>query len=53
MSAATNEERVLHNHFRSSASYRVRIALNLQGLDYRYVPVHLNRNGGVPGAPGR
>lgn len=46
MSTATNEERVLHNYFRSSASYRVRIALNLKGLDYRYVPVHLNRNGG-------
>jgi len=46
MSASSTEERVLHNYFRSSASYRVRIALNLKGLDYRYVPVHLNRNGG-------
>lgn len=31
----------LHNYFRSSASYRVRIALALKGLDYEYVPVHL------------
>ncbi len=31
----------LHNYFRSSASYRVRIALALKGLDYDYVPVHL------------
>jgi maleylacetoacetate isomerase len=34
----------LYNYFRSSASYRVRIALALKGLDYDYVPVHLLRN---------
>lgn len=33
----------LHNYFRSSASYRVRIALNLKGLDYDYLPVHIAR----------
>lgn len=33
----------LHNYFRSSASYRVRIALGLKGLAYEYVPVHLVR----------
>jgi maleylacetoacetate isomerase len=33
----------LYNYFRSSASYRVRIALALKGLDYDYVPVHLVR----------
>ncbi len=33
----------LHNYFRSSASYRVRIALGLKGLAYTYVPVHLAR----------
>ena len=27
----------LYNYFRSSASYRVRIALALKGLDYAYV----------------
>jgi maleylacetoacetate isomerase len=31
----------LYNYFRSSASYRVRIALALKGLSYRYVPIHL------------
>jgi len=31
----------LFNYFRSSASYRVRIALALKGLDYDYIPVHL------------
>lgn len=33
----------LHNYFRSSASFRVRIALALKGLAYTYVPVHLAR----------
>ena len=31
----------LHNYFRSSASFRVRIALELKGLGYDYLPVHL------------
>lgn len=31
----------LHNYFRSSASFRVRIALGLKGLPYDYVPVHI------------
>ena len=31
----------LYNYFRSSASFRVRIALELKGLAYDYVPVHL------------
>lgn len=34
----------LHNYFRSSASYRVRIALALKGLDCELVPVHLVRH---------
>jgi maleylacetoacetate isomerase/maleylpyruvate isomerase len=33
----------LYNYFRSSASYRVRIALALKGLDSDYLPVHLVR----------
>ncbi|WP_321785563.1 maleylacetoacetate isomerase [Paraburkholderia sp. J94] len=36
----------LYSYFRSSASYRVRIALNLKNLSYEYVPVHLVRDGG-------
>jgi maleylacetoacetate isomerase len=31
----------LFSYFRSSASYRVRIALALKGMDYSYLPVHL------------
>lgn len=42
----------LYNYFRSSASYRVRIALNLKRLKYEYLPVHLLRNGGEQLAPG-
>jgi maleylacetoacetate isomerase/maleylpyruvate isomerase len=34
----------LFNYFRSSASYRVRIALALKGLDYDYRPVNLPGN---------
>src|SRR5690606_21303234 len=36
----------LYSYFRSSAAYRVRIALSLKGLDYRVIPVHLLRHGG-------
>jgi maleylpyruvate isomerase len=36
----------LYTFFRSSASYRVRIALNLKGLDYQQAPIHLRRGGG-------
>jgi maleylpyruvate isomerase len=36
----------LYTFFRSSASYRVRIALNLKGLPYEQVPIHLRRGGG-------
>ncbi len=33
----------LYNYFRSSASFRVRIALGLKNLPYEYVSVHLAR----------
>ena len=33
----------LYSYFRSSASFRVRIALGLKGLAYEYMPVHLVR----------
>lgn len=33
----------LYNYFRSSASFRVRIALEIKGIDYQYLPVHLGR----------
>ena len=33
----------LYNYYRSSASWRVRIALALKGLDYDYLPIHLVR----------
>ncbi|MGX5698745.1 maleylacetoacetate isomerase [Acinetobacter kookii] len=36
----------LYTYFRSSAAYRVRIALNLKGLNADYIPVHLLNNGG-------
>jgi maleylacetoacetate isomerase len=32
---------ILYDYYRSSASYRVRIALNLKGVDYESVPVNL------------
>lgn len=36
----------LYGYWRSSAVYRVRIALNLKKLDYENFPVHLVRDGG-------
>lgn len=37
----------LYTYFRSSAAYRVRIALNLKGLPYEMVPIHLTKDGGL------
>ena len=34
----------LYSYFRSSAAYRVRIGLNIKGLAYETVPVHLVKN---------
>jgi maleylacetoacetate isomerase len=39
-------ELLLYGYWRSSSSYRVRIALNLKGIRYRQQPVHLLRKGG-------
>jgi maleylacetoacetate isomerase len=36
----------LYSYWRSSAAYRVRIALNLKRLDHEIIPVHLVRDGG-------
>ncbi|RVT45835.1 maleylacetoacetate isomerase [Rheinheimera sediminis] len=36
----------LHGYWRSSAAYRVRIALNIKGLEAEHCPVHLINNGG-------
>ncbi len=41
----------LYNYWRSSSSYRVRIALNLKLVAYEAVPVHLVRDGGEQHKP--
>ena len=46
MKAEGEPRLVLYTYWRSSAAYRVRIALNLKYLPYEPVPVHLVRGGG-------
>ena len=41
----------LYDYWRSSSAYRVRIALNLKGIEYHQVPVHLVRDGGQQNSP--
>jgi maleylacetoacetate isomerase len=41
----------LYSYFRSSAAYRVRIALNLKGLSYDTIPIHLQKEGGMNRKP--
>ena len=41
----------LYTYFRSSAAYRVRIALNLKGLPYEMVAIHLTKEGGQQHQP--
>ena len=48
----SSEDLRLYSYWRSSAAYRVRIGLNLKGLAYEIVPVHLLRDGGEQLAPG-
>jgi maleylacetoacetate isomerase len=40
------EKLKLYSYFRSSCAYRVRIALNLKGVPYDVVPIHLLKDGG-------
>jgi maleylpyruvate isomerase len=41
----------LWSYWRSSSTYRVRIALELKGLEFEYLPVHLIRDGGQQHQP--
>jgi maleylpyruvate isomerase len=41
----------LYSYFRSSAAYRVRIALDLKGLPYDIVSIHLTKDGGQQRKP--
>jgi maleylacetoacetate isomerase len=41
----------LYGYFRSSAAYRVRIALNLKGIAVEHVPIHLVKDGGQQRKP--
>jgi maleylacetoacetate isomerase len=41
----------LYDYFRSTACYRVRIALNLKGIAYEKINVHLVNNGGEQNSP--
>ena len=41
----------LYSYFRSSAAFRARIALNLKGLSYETVSVHLQKEGGLNRKP--
>ena len=46
MSAEQATQLTLYSYWRSSAAYRVRIALNLKGLSYHTIPVNLVKDGG-------
>ena len=41
----------LYTYFRSSAAYRVRIALNLKGVSSEMIPIHLLKQGGLNKKP--
>lgn len=42
----------LYSYWRSSTSYRVRVALHYKEVEFEAVPVHLINNGGEQNAPG-
>ena len=46
-----NDSIKLYSYWRSSAAFRVRIALNLKGLIYDILPVHLTEDGGAQHKP--
>ncbi len=37
---------ILYSYWRSSSSWRVRIALNIKGIEYEYRAIHLVKDGG-------
>jgi maleylacetoacetate isomerase/maleylpyruvate isomerase len=47
MNTKSNSKPKLYSFWRSSAAFRVRIALNLKGISYDIIPVHLTKNGGA------
>ena len=47
MEKTTLEGLKLYTYFRSSCAWRVRIALNLKGLKYESIPIHLVKDGGL------
>lgn len=42
----TNSKPKLYSYYRSSCSYRVRLALSLKEIDYELIPINLIKNGG-------
>jgi maleylpyruvate isomerase len=51
MVGEAGDQPLLYGYWRSSSSYRVRIALNLKGVAYRQHPVHLVQGGGQQNLP--
>jgi len=46
-SSVSKNEVILYSYFRSSASFRVRIALAVKGIEYTYKAIHLLKDGGA------